>query len=241
MIHRLVPPILLVAALAAPAATGAPSPYVAVYAVSYGSLSVGDSRVELRRDAAPGCWVLESRSSAHGLARLVVSDELVQNSRLEIDGLRVRPLRYRFDAGGDAGKSVSLDFDWTAHQVTGTAEGQPVSVGIPDGLQDSLSLQLSAALELQAGRQLESLAMIEKDSVKQYRYVLEGHQPLDTPLGRIDTVVYRSERPNNKRWSRLWYAPSLGYINVRAEQYREHKKLFSLQIKSFKGEGSDPR
>lgn len=216
------------------AAQPALRPYVATYSVSYSSLSVGQSRLELKPGDSPGAWSMESLSTAQGLARLVVGGALAQRSWFQVDGMAIRPLRYRFDDGDDGAKNVSLDFDWATGRVTGKAEGKPVAVDAPAGLQDPLSLQVEAMLVLQAGGKLESLAMIEKDAVKQYRYVFERREVIDTPLGRLDTLVYRSERPGNKRYSRLWYAPSLGYLNVKAEQFRETKRLFSLEIKSYK-------
>lgn len=226
--------LLAVSTAATPlAASAALRPYVATYAVSYGSLSVGESRMELKRDGNADGWLMESHSNAHGLARLVVSSELQQRSWFVVDGASVRPLRYRFDDGDEGEKNVSLDFDWAAGRVTGMAEGKPVSTEAPAGLQDPLSMQVAAALALESGSKLESLPMIEKNAARQYDYVFERREVLDTPLGKLDTLVYRSQRPGNKRYSRLWYAPSLGYVNVRAEQFRESKRLFSLQIKSF--------
>lgn len=229
--------VLAAAATSLPvAAEPALRPYVATYSVSYSSLSVGQSRVELKPGDGPGAWNMESRSTAQGLARLVVGGALAQRSWFQVEGSAVRPLRYRFDDGSDGDKNVSLDFDWAAGRVTGIAEGKAVAVDAPAGLQDSLSLQVMAMLVLQAEGKLESLAMIEREGVKHYRYVFERREAIDTPLGRLDTLVYRSERPGSKRYSRLWYAPSLGYLNVKAEQFRESKRLFSLQIKTYRAQ-----
>jgi len=219
--------------LSAPATAAALGPYAATYSVSYSSMSVGESHMELRRDAQPGRWVMTSRSNARGFARLVAPDELVQTSWLEMQGATVRPLRYSFDDGGDGDKNVRLDFDWSAGRVKGTSEGKAVDVATVPALQDSLTLQVAAALTLGQGGKLESLAMIEKDKVKQYRYVFERRETLATPIGTLETLVYRSERSGSDRYSRLWYAPALGYVNVRAEQFRGDKRLFSLKIKSY--------
>ncbi|MCC7198062.1 MAG: DUF3108 domain-containing protein [Gammaproteobacteria bacterium] len=233
---RSAPILATVAALlmTGPASAAGLTPYVATYSVAYSSMSVGESRMELHRDSQPGRWAMTSRSNARGLARLVAPGELVQSSWIDLEGARVRPLRYRFDDGGDGEKNVSLDFDWAAGRVKGTSEGKPVDVAAVPGLQDSLTLQVSAALTLGQGGKLESLAMIEKDKVKLYRYVFERRETLTTPLGKLDTLVYRSERSGSDRYSRLWYAPALGYVNVRAEQFRGDKRLFSLQIKTYK-------
>ena len=88
-------------------------PFVAEYDVHYGSMDVGSSRTEILRGGEPGRWIIESRSDASGLARLVASGTLVQRSSFEIDGGSLRPISYRFDDGTKR-TSVTLGTDLTA-------------------------------------------------------------------------------------------------------------------------------
>ena len=105
------------------------APYVADYDVKYGSMSVGSSRMELRRTGVPGQWQLQSRTTASGLARLFTSGTLVQHSTFQLEQGGMRPLSYRFDDGMKrSAKDVALDFDWDAGRVKGVAEGEPVDI-----------------------------------------------------------------------------------------------------------------
>lgn len=209
-------------------------PFTATFAVQYSGMSVGASELTLAREPGNGRWTLRSRSSARGFARLVVGSDLVQESQFEAGPDGLRPLRYRFDDGTSShSKDVSLQFDWTRGRVQGTAKERPVDLEAPSGLQDSLSLQIAAMLDLQAGRTLARMLLIESDEVKEYRYVREGTARIETPYGPLDTVIYRSERVGGNRYTRLWYAPSLGYFNVKAEQYKGDKRLFSLTLASY--------
>jgi hypothetical protein len=234
-----IPWMLALAALPlAASGSGLLSPFVADYDVRYGSLSVGTSRTELRRAAAPGHWVIESRSTASGMARLVASGTLTQRSDFELDDRGLRPSSYRFDDGtGSTDRDVTLEFDWPAGQVRGVAEDERVDLAASPGLQDAASIQAWVMARLRAGEEPGTVAMIEKDRVKHYRYTLLRRERLKTALGELDTVVYRSTRDGSGRETRFWYAPELGYALVRAEQLRDGKRAFQTAIRRYQPGG----
>lgn len=224
---------LLTAATAASAA--GLRPFSADYSVKYSSLSVGATRMELRRDTQPGRWIFESRANASGFARLLASGTLVQTSWLAVDESRVRPLRFRFDDGMErASEDVSLDFDWDAGRVTGTAKGEPVDVAAVPDLQDPVSLQVAIMAALQSGRQPGRQPMLEGRKIKTYDYQLVRRERLKTPAGSFDTVVYASSRAGSDRVTHMWLAPSLGYLAVQVEQYRKEKRLFAMYLEKYR-------
>jgi hypothetical protein len=211
------------------------APFIADYDVKYGNMSVGTSRTELRRADTPGQWIIESRSNARGLARLIAGGTLEQRStfRLEADGMR--PLSYRFDDGMKRSKKeVSLDFDWASGRVKGVAEGKAVDIAVEAGLQDAASMQAFVLLGLNSGIEPGLIAMIEKDRIKYYRYTFLRRERLKTALGDFDTLVYRSARDGKQRETLLWYAPALGNATVRAEQREDGKRLLQTYIKGYR-------
>lgn len=236
--------VIAIVLLAALAALGHPharadepplAPYVAEYNVKYGSLSVGTSRTELRPAQLPGQWLIESRTSASGLARLIAGGTLVQRSTFELETGGMRPLSYRFDDGMKrSGKDVTLDFDWDSGRVTGSAEGDPVDIASEAGLQDAASMQAFVQLRLNGGSEPGIVPMIEKNKIKYYRYTLLRHERLKTALGVFDTLVYRSARDGKPRETLLWYAPALGHLSVQAEQREDGKRLFQTYIKAYR-------
>jgi len=211
------------------------APFIADYDVKYGSMSVGTSRTELRRAAEPGQWLIESHTTASGLARLIAGGTLVQRSTFGLDAGDLRPLSYRFDDGTKrSGRDVSLDFDWDAGRVKGVAEGTAVDIAVEAGLQDAASMQAFVLLRLSGGAEPGMVAMIEKNHIKYYRYTLLRRERLKTALGELDTLLYRSARDDSAREVLLWYAPALGNVTVRAEQRRDGKKLFQTYIKGYR-------
>lgn len=209
-------------------------PFTAEYAVKYSSISVGDTRLELRRDAEPGQWAVESRANASGLARLIASGTVLQRSWFVVADGVVRPLRFRFNDGMDrTAEDVSLDFDWAAGRVLGVAKGEPVDMPIVPNAQDPVSIQIATMVALMGGAQPGEIPLIEGPRVKRYAYTFERAERVETAAGTYDTLVYRSAREGSDRETQLWLAPSLGYLAVRMEQQRKGRRLFSMILKRY--------
>lgn len=235
-------PLLLAACLAAPMAARADGgtlvPFTAEYDVRYGGVDVGSSRTRVQRLGEQEQWIIESHSSASGLARLVASGTLLQRSIFELDAADVRPVSYRFDDGTKrSSHDVQLEFDWRDSRVRGIAEDEPVDIAAAPGLQDAASIQALVLARLRSGAEPGAIDMIAKDRIKRYQYTLLRRERLKTAIGEFDTVVYRSARDGSGRETHFWYAPVLGYALVRAEQHRDGKRAFQTFIRRFQQQG----
>jgi len=102
------------------------------------------------------------------------------------------------------------------------------------GIQDDLSIQIALMVELLAGREPHQFQMIDKNTVREYRYTREAQESVSTPLGKIDTVVYRSQKTGSPRVTRFWCAPSRGYIPMRVEQKKGDEVQWAMQVQSLK-------
>ncbi len=219
--------------LAAPDA--ALTPFSAEYSVRYASFKVGDSRFELKRGSSPTDWIFESRADATGLARLFASGALVQTSWMKVDGTNVRPQRFSFNDGMQkSDEDISLDFDWAAGRVSGTAKGKPVDAATTAGLQDPGSIQIATMLALLSGRQPGAIPMIDGAKIKVYDYILVRRERLDTPAGSFDTVVYTSQGRGSQRIATMWLAPELDFMPVQLEQHRKGKRTFGMYLKKYR-------
>lgn len=211
-----------------------PTPFVAKFAIEWKGITAGYSTLELTR-SAPNTYTYRSRNVARGIFRLAFPDAIGQTSTFAVVNNEVRPASYHADDGArNSDKVVDLQFDWQAGRVTGVAEKKPVNLALEKGTQDSLSVQIELMRELAAGRSPKGFWLIDNDEMKEYKYVREATVTLDTPLGTLEAVVYRSERAGSERVTRLWLAPSLGYLPVRAERSRAGKIDFSLSIRELK-------
>lgn len=232
--------LALLALLPAFRAVAAPAlvPFVIEYDVRYGSFASGSSRTELSRSSIPGRWFIESDVNAHGFARLIVTGTISFRSIFELEGTAVRPVSYRLDDGtAKTDRDVSLDFDWRAGLVTGTAEQEPVIVEAEPGLQDAISIQAAVQAKLRSGGEPGEVAMIERDKVKRYRFTLLRREKLKTAIGTFDTIVYRSMRDVGGRETLQWFAPALGYAVVQAEQRKDGKRLYLTTVRRYEERG----
>jgi hypothetical protein len=208
-------------------------PYSASYSVEWRGMGAGTSTVELAQ-LENDRWSYTSRNLARGLFKLALPHPITQSSVFRIRDGKVMPLTYRVDDGSRAtARDISLDFDWHSGRVTGTAEDASVDLEVPAGAQDALTAQIVLMRELLAGREPGNLRLIDKDEVKVYDYVRDGAERLKTPVGELDTVIYRSSREGSNRVTRLWLAPSLGYVPVRAQQKRGERTEFTMMLRSL--------
>ena len=205
-------------------------PFTAHYVAQWKSIDVGTSDLDLVRGAEPQRYVYTWRIRAGGIFRLIYRHDVVQQSWLQVDGADVRPLAYEAQ---DGDSRIHLDFDWSTHRARGTVTGKPVDFALPDGTQDLMSIQIQVMQDLRAGRLPATFWIIDKDQVKDFEYRRTGDQRIATAIGALDTVVVTSRRPGGDRLLTMWFAPSLGYLPVRAERTRGGKLEFEMRIRRY--------
>lgn len=199
-------------------------PFTATYSVTYRGIGAGTLQTQLLRDPQTGQWIFETRVNPSFLARFAVNRNAIERSVMEVDNEGVRPLQWRLDDGksGSDGDGT-LSFDWTQRSVSGDYHGAPVALITEAGLQDRQSIQVQVIYDLLQGHEPGELPMVNDDKIRQYAYSRGSSGEVQTKLGKIDAVVYESTRPGSSRISRVWHAPSLGFVPVRAEQVRKGK------------------
>lgn len=207
-------------------------PFEASYAWSWHGMTVAESSVKLERQG--DTWVYASKSSPRGIGKMF-SERPVQKSTLRVTGKGVQPLSYEADDGTSSTKrDADVQFDWEHGRVTGVYEDVKVDMPMQAGIQDDLSVQIALMVELLAGREPQQFQMIDKNTVREYRYTRETQESVSTPLGKIDTIVYRSQKTGSPRVTRFWCAPSRGYIPMRVEQTKGDDVQWTMQVQSVK-------
>jgi hypothetical protein len=209
-------------------------PYVATYAVTYRGLSAGTLRMELKADGDSNRHIFETRANPSVLARLVIGRDAVERSVFESTADGIRPLEWSLEDGKNGTDGDGhLKFDWTANRVTGEYEGKPVDLPAQPGLQDRASVNVAVSNALVQGHEPKSIVMVNGDSTNEYTYVRGTTQQLDTNVGKVETVIFESTRPGSSRVSKVWHAPSMEYLPVRAEQIRKGKVETVMVLVSY--------
>ena len=206
-------------------------PFEASYAWSWHGATVAVSTLRLeRRDGET--WAYSSSSEPRGVGYLYpIHPELLSVLRVTDQG--VQPLSFKADAGS-ASRNADVRFDWQGGRASGIYEGVAVDMPIKPGLQDDLSVQIALMFDLLRGHPPDTLWMIDKNTVRDYRYRREGEERIDTPFGPVDTVIYSSQHPGSPRTTRFWCAPSKGYLPMRVEQKRLDSVEWTMKIRTFR-------
>lgn len=207
-------------------------PFEASYTWIWHGMSVAVSSLKLERQQ--DTWVYSSKSDPRGLGRMF-SERPVQKSTFRVTDSGVEPLTYHADDGTSSTKrDADVQFDWEHGRATGTYEDVKVDMPLKKGIQDDLSVQIALMVDLIDGRTPDRFEMIDKNTVREYRYTREGDESLDTPLGKVATVIYRSQKEGSPRITRFWVAPSRGFIPLRVEQKKGDEVQWTLQVQSLK-------
>ena len=210
-------------------------PFEASYNWIWHGMTVANSTLHLEHQEG-NKWVYRSRSEPRGIGRLM-SERPMQESVLEVTDAGVRPLTYKADDGTSATKrDADVRYDWEHNRVTGVNENAKVDMPMPPGIQDDLSVQIALMVELLRGHTPDKFSLLSGNTVREYRYSRDGEETLTTPIGRVATVIYRSEKQYSPRVTRFWCAPSLGYIPLRVEQKRKDDVEWTMQVQSVKRE-----
>jgi hypothetical protein len=213
-------------------------PFQVSYTWSYRGMTVAASSLDLvRRDSET--WVYKSHSEPRGLGRLFSLSPKMESVMRVTDAGGVQPLSYKARAADTPNRrDVSLTFDWEKARVNGVYEGTPVDIPLEAGTQDDLSVQIALMVDLLRGHTPEKLLLIDKNSVREYRYTRENEETLDTPMGKVATVIYKSTKQYSPRATRFWCAPERGFLPMKVEQRVSHDGKesveWTMQIQSAK-------
>lgn len=210
-------------------------PYTARYQVTFRGISGGEIESQFSRGAGDGQWKYETHVFPSLLARMAISPQATEASTMQVTPDGVRPLSFSFnDGSSDTDKDVRLSYDWAAKKVTGSNGGEPVALDLLPGTHDTASVQAAMILERLAGRKPTSFRIITDGKLREYRYWQEGTQQVMTPYGKVDTEIWASQRNGSTRVSKVWHAPSLGYVPVQAVQYRKGKAETRMSLVKLK-------
>jgi len=206
-------------------------PFEATYAWMWHGMTVAVSTVKLEHQG-DGTWVYSSKSSPRGLGKMF-SQRPTQKSVMRVTDKGVQPLSYDADDGtGSTKRDAHVKFDWDSGRVTGVYEDVKVDMPLHPDIQDDSSIQIALMVELLAGREPQKFQMVDKNTVREYGYHREREEPIDTDVGKTNTIVFGAQKTGSPRVTRFWCAPSRGFIPMRVEQKKDDEVQWTMQVQS---------
>ncbi len=204
-------------------------PFRATYTIQWKGMTAGTSTLELKRGGADS-YHYSSTNTPRGMFRMALPDSIFSSTTFRLVDGKVVPFEFR--GSDEKERPVELNFDWAKKRATGVAKGQSIDLEITEGTQDPMSMQLSSLRNLATGTLQSTVRLVDTDKVKDYELTREGEAQIETGLGKLDTVIFTSKRAGGDRVTRMWVAPALGYLPVKAERIRKNKLEFTMLIES---------
>ncbi len=217
----------------ATAADGLPvAPYQAHYEVYASGFSIGEAVVTLTATGA-GAYRMTSDVRPNGLVALLASGRIREQVSGEIRDGAVRPSQYeRLLDTGRKSDHMQLRFDWSAGQVQARNNADQATLPLAPGVVDPLSLQLVVMADLQRGQVPGQYSLVDRNEIKTYQIRNQGREVLETPLGKLNTVLINQYTPGKTRMTTFWVAPDLQYLPVRIMQEKKGKEDLRMEIRA---------
>lgn len=179
---------------------------------------IGVSHIRYR--ALPeGRYELTSTTEAKGLAALVVSGKLLQQSTGTITDQGLRPDYFSYQYGSSDSKKQQSRFDWEGHTLTlETAKGVQ-NVPLPDGTQDLLSVMYQFVFVPPLEQM--SLSVSNGRKLTAFNYEFEGEETLNTEFGSVRTLHIAKINQAGSDKTELWLAVDYLYLPVKMRKTEE--------------------
>lgn len=210
--------------------------FEARYEVRYKGRKLGQSEHSVTYDAERDVYRFESVTTARGLARLLRPRPAIERSEFRLSEDTIKPYEYSFEDGSRSGRdNVRIEFHWQDRRAAVTSAEGSSEIALAPGVLDRASLQIELMRALAAGEPPGPYILADGDSLKTYRYTVEGRDTLETASSTYETVRLRQSREGSSRETLIWTAPALGYLPVRIEQRRDGEALTTLTLDAVGG------
>jgi len=215
-----------------------PPDFNARYEVRKAGITLG--RADLRfAQPVPGHYRYSLHTRASGLARLIFSSEVYEQSRGRILEDGFRPDFYRYQRrGDDKAREAELRFDWLDLEVVNDVADYPWRMDITHDTIDRVIGPLQLMHDL-AERDSDDDSLVYRiadgGKLKTYLLTIEGTEMIDTPMGAFEAIRIRRRDTDSNRETRLWCAPELDFLAVRVEQHEDGDQNFLLSLADIDG------
>ena len=209
--------------LAAAAETTPPAMVRASYDVSRDGLHIFSVNETFERNGAK--YQIVSESTPVGLFAVFIRTRARVVSSGSVTAAGLRPEQFEYGRLDDPSRNVSDRFDWEAGLLRMTFDGRSENTPIETGAQDRVSVMYQFLfLPEDRLRELSFQMTSNGKKMDRYRYLLEGTEQLDTPLGRFDTLHLVKQRDPGENGAEIWLA--------------RERQLFPVKLVILENDGS---
>ncbi|MFW5825859.1 MAG: DUF3108 domain-containing protein [Marinobacter sp.] len=146
---------------------------------------------------------------------------------------RVIPLKYRYRLDGLMVKdrSRALNFNWDSDSVTGSYDGNTLTLDMEEHALDPLGFQLQLRQDLKAGKEEMTYSVVDEDEYEHDRFAVIGEETRSTRFGDLKTIKVEKVRDDDsKRETLMWFAPELDHLLVRLVQVEPDGSRYEVTL-----------
>jgi len=214
------------------------APFEVEYQVGNNHINAGSALLQLEKDG--DIWIYSLKTRPTGVFKLTGKGKIQEISELTVtnntDSLELKPIRYTYRQDKETRRSVDAWFDWSKNLLTYKRRGEEANESIAGPLLDRLSVTLKVMDSLQrTGFEETRLNVFDNGRVKTMLFTNEGVESVKTRMGDLETIRVRSAAVGGgTRHTTTWFAPELGYVPVKIEQFKRDKLVARLTLKTLR-------
>ena len=213
--------------------------FSAKYEVYLNGMHTGETeRTFSRSDSNSNMYTYRSETRTTGLVALFHKDVIIEQSRMNYDQHKIRPVKYTYErTGGKKEKNIKVDFDWHNQKITNIVNETTMQFKLEPDILDKLMYQYVIMQDIKNNRLPFSYPIVSGRKIKVYDFRILGEETIETPLGKFNTVKIERVRKDNDSEEKtyLWCAHKLNYLPVKLENIDEDKDTTVAVIKAVTG------
>jgi hypothetical protein len=144
----------------------------------------------------------------------------------------IQPLQYRYlRTGLFKEPDRNQVFDWQKKQIINGNDQSIFSGHWNDLVQDNLSYNVQASIDLQQGKTQFTYPVFDRNKVKKFSFQMVGFEVLNTQVGSLRTVkIEQIEKKKHKKKTYIWFAKDYDYLLVRLQQTQKDGQTYQIDL-----------
>ncbi|MFQ3249725.1 MAG: hypothetical protein ACI9O6_001533 [Glaciecola sp.] len=204
-----------------------PSPFVAKYEAFRHDNDIGTAKLSLS-SSANGLYQLKYESK---VSRFFLSDKRYETSKFSFKDGTITPLSYDFVRKGTGpNKALSAKFDSQSKTIIIDDKDN-----LPwDGEFDNQLFRIDISRQLaQNKKEFEYKFLNYRGQKRTYNIEVVENEMLNLPYGKLEAIKVKVNRESSKRETFAWFAPSLDFVLVRLQQFKDDEEQGDIRLKSY--------
>lgn len=197
--------------------------FSASYKLYSNGLEIGEiDRNFSRSETNSNFYIYRSETRTTGLASLFNKDVIIEQSSMNYDQQKIRPVKYTYErSGGKKQRNIEVLFDWNNKIITNIVNETTMQFELEPDILDKLMYQYVIMQDIKNNKLPFTYPIVSGRKIKVYDFRILGEENIDTPLGIFNTVKIERVRKDSEEKTYLWCAHKLDYLPVKVENIEE--------------------